>query len=517
NDRTLTLTSGTGAAMTFGDAIGSAQPLAGLTITQSDGVTFNSTLDITDGSPGTLTVTDTEDGSDIIFNGAVTLEAVSFAAAGYDLVFNGSGNTFANATTFQNTGTLNLGNASGDTFVFDAGLTESTTGTVTLAGSIDSTNDDITFGAITLATATTIDTNATDTTGDIIIGAVTGSNNSLTLDTTTSTGSADITFNGDINLGTGALTVTGDVVLGANVSVTATPSSGIGIRFNDAINADSASSNDRTLTLNAGTAATIFALGNVGASEALAGLTVTQSNDASFTGSVDVSDSNSGTITLTDTTDGADITFSGAVTADTFTTAAQGYDIFLNGDATFANAVTFQNTGTLDLGDATSDTLTFNGGLTESTSGTVTIDGAIVSSDDAITFGAINLGQDLSVTSAGGAITIGAITSSSARDVTITSSGGSTNTVTLSTLSGGNMNTIAVTGSTSVTLNGNITTNNSSGNSVTITGTTINTGAITIDTNNTSNDGAINLVGSVAGSNNNLALDSGGAEITLSG
>ena len=329
NDRTLTLSSGTGATMTFSDAIGSAQPLAGLTITQSNGVTFNSTLDITDGSPGTLTVTDTENGSDIVFNGAVTLEAVSFAQTGYDLVFNGSGNTFANAATFQNTGTLTLGNNTNDTFVFDAGLTENTTGTVTLAGSIDSTNDDITFGAITLAAATTIDTNASDTTGDIIIGAVTGANNNLTLDTTTSTGSADHTFTGDINLGTGTLDVTGDVVLGANVTVTTTKSSGNGILFRDAVNADSASSNDRTLTLNSGTGSAVFVGGNVGASQALAGLTVTQSTGVSFSGSVDVSDSSSGTITLTDTTDGANITFSGAVTADNFVTAAQGYDIFL--------------------------------------------------------------------------------------------------------------------------------------------------------------------------------------------
>ena len=35
------------------------------------------------------------------------------------------------------------------------------------------------------------------------------------------------------------------------------------------------------------------------------------------------------------------IVFSGDVTADSFVTAAQGYDIFFNGDATFANAVTF--------------------------------------------------------------------------------------------------------------------------------------------------------------------------------
>ena len=69
-----------------------------------------------------------------------------------------------------------------------------------------------------------------------------------------------------------------------------------------------------------------------------------------------------------------------------------------------------------------------------------------------------------------------------------------------------NINTVAITGSTSVTLNGNITTDNNSGNSVTVTGTTINTGAITIDTNNTSNDGAITFDGAIAGGNNNLSL-----------
>ena len=58
-------------------SIGGDEALAGLTNTQSDGVTFGSTLDVTDGSAGTLTVTDTEDGSDITFSGAGTLETVS--------------------------------------------------------------------------------------------------------------------------------------------------------------------------------------------------------------------------------------------------------------------------------------------------------------------------------------------------------------------------------------------------------------------------------------------------------
>ena len=127
---------------------------------------------------------------------------------------------------------------------------------------------------------------------------------------------------------------------------------------------------------------------------------------------MDVTDSNSGTITLTDTQDNILIIFTDVV-ADNFVTAAQGYNLRLLGNTTIANAVTFQNTGTLELGDATSDTFTFNGGVTENTSGTVTIDGAIVSSNDTISFGNILLGQNLSMTSAGGAIRICNITADS--------------------------------------------------------------------------------------------------------
>ena len=226
---------------------------------------------------------------------------------------------------------------------------------------------------------------------------------------------------------------------------------------------------------------------SIGSSQALAGLTVTQSNGATFKKRVDITDGTSGTITITDTSDSRTISFlQGAVTADSFVTAAEGYNIKFRHDATFANAVTFQNTGTLDLGDSVSDDITFNGGVTENTSGTVTIDGTIASSDDAITFGDITIGKNLSVNSAGGAITIGAIIGiSGSFDLSITSSGGSSNTVVVGAIGGsGNINTTAITGSTSVTLNGNITADDSSGNSVTITGSTINTGAITIDTNN---------------------------------
>ena len=142
--------------------------------------------------------------------------------------------------------------------------------TVTLNGTIATSNDAVTFGAVTLGSATTIDTNATNTTGDLTIGAVTGGSNALTLTTENNIANADITASGNI--------------------------SGV-----------------TTLTLQ-----------NVGGT-------------ATFAGDVDVT-----TLTVGNTV----------------------ANVALNGDgSTVTNDIDFANDGTLQLGDASGDTLTFNGGL----------------------------------------------------------------------------------------------------------------------------------------------------------
>ena len=151
--------------------------------------------------------------------------------------------------------------------------------------------------------------------------------------------------------------VTGDVGRGANVTVTATASSGTGIVFRDKINADNASSNDRTLTLDSGTNSTISLLEAIGDSQALAGLTITQSDGATIGDGGQRKDINvndgSGIITITDTEDGKTVTLDGAVTAGTLVTGASGYNLVLNSGfadtSTYTSAVTFQNTGTLLL------------------------------------------------------------------------------------------------------------------------------------------------------------------------
>ena len=165
-----------------------------LTITNSNGTTFEGAV-----TSGTITLTDTSNNQTIAFQGNVTASSIVTNTKNYDVSLTGGSNTFSAAQTFQNTGDLTLGNASGDTFTFNGGLTESSGGTVTLAGSINSSNDAISFGAVTLDANTTIDTNATNTTGDLTIGAVTGGSNTLTLTTENNIASADITASGNIS------------------------------------------------------------------------------------------------------------------------------------------------------------------------------------------------------------------------------------------------------------------------------------------------------------------------------
>ena len=95
-------------------------------------------------------------------------------------------------------------------------------GTVTLNGTIDTSNDAITFDAVTLGSATTIDTNATDTTGDIAIGVVTGGSNALTLSMGNNVANTDISATGNIS-GVTTLTlqnVGGTATLSGDVDVT---------------------------------------------------------------------------------------------------------------------------------------------------------------------------------------------------------------------------------------------------------------------------------------------------------
>ena len=306
-------------------------------------------------SAGTL---DLQSATSFTFNGNVSATTLTTAAQGYNLVLNG-GATITNAVSFAHTGTLTLGNDAADVLLFDGGLTATDPSGVTLNGTVRTSGDAVSLG---------------------------DGNTALTLAGTTSI--IDTTNNG----GTAA---------------------GAGITLGGAV--DGTLANTQSLSLNAGTGGAIAASSTIGTGTSLATLTVTNSNGATFSGAVTTGTS----VVLTDTTDATAITFNGALTTPTLTTAAQGYNLVLNGGATITNAVSFAHTGTLTLGNDAADVLLFDGGLTATDPSGVTLNGTVRTSGDAVSLGdgntALTLAGTTSIidttnnggTAAGAGITLG--------------------------------------------------------------------------------------------------------------
>ena len=98
------------------------------------------------------------------------------------------------------------------------------------------------------------------------------------------------------------------------------------------------------------------------------------------------------------------------------TTAAEQYDVAINGGATITNAVTFTNTGTLELGDAAADVMLFTGGVVATAPSTVFLDGQVRTAGQTVTLGDVGTGVTLQgglsiidTTNAGGTAAGGAI------------------------------------------------------------------------------------------------------------
>ena len=117
------------------------------------------------------------------------------------------------------------------------------------------------------------------------------------------------------------------------------------------------------------------------------------SGGATFSGTVDTSTG----VTLSNTT--GTIAFNDSLTTPTLTTAAQAYNLQLNGSSgTITNTAAFINTGTLKLG-ASGGTQTFTAGLTASGPSAITLNGTLQSGSASISLGAsgrtITLGSNV--------------------------------------------------------------------------------------------------------------------------
>ncbi|NCX38184.1 MAG: S-layer family protein, partial [Actinobacteria bacterium] len=346
----------------------------------------------------------TADATNITFSGNVTATSFTTATQGYNVVFNGASNTITNAVTFSNTGSVTLGNGS-DTIAFTGGVTATAPSSINLNGTVTAAGT----GVITL--------------GDSNTGISVGGNSTV-----------GGTSTGNITLGAATLADGVTLTVGTGIANTLSLSSVSG----------TASGTSSNLTINTTGAATIS--GAVGTD--IGTVTVTQSGGTTFSSTVDAA-----TVTLTATT--GSITFNGALTATTLNTAASGYNLVLNAGGTITDAVAFANTGSVTLGNESTDSITFTGGITATTPSQVNIAGTVQTTNNTISIGDSNtatvLTANTTISSGTAGLTLGgtvngafALTLNTTGTTTLSSTiGNSTALASITTNSGG---TVAING-----------------------------------------------------------------------
>ena len=394
------------------------------------------------------------EGATVAFNGNIEASSVEVAKA--------TTVTLANGVSIDtNSGNFTL---AADT-ITDSGVTlvstSGSTGIATLKGSTDSTTIGLGTGTGDLSLSETFLDKVPATFATIQIGG-SGQTGAVTLNDSDNS----ITF---ANTG---LDIYGPVSVAANMTLDT--SSG-----NNPITIQSTIDGAYNLSLTAGSG-NVYVGGTIGGSTALTALT--------FTGA---------DLTLSDIGDSDTVGVSGA------TSATATDELTLSGSTYKTNAATFASAA----GDKI--LLTNGSAITFTTT------------DDAIAFNTGNVklsdGSDLSVTSAGGAISAVAVYGTSSEDIALSSTGGTTNTVSVGTVgSADQINTVAITGSSGITLSGNIVTSDASGNTVTLTGPVTLGGAVSIDTDNTTNDGAVSFSSTIDGAQT-LAISSGSANTSVAG
>jgi len=381
NAQAVTINAGTNGVVLVSGAVGNTAPLSTLTLTNSNGATFNSAV-----STGTSVVlSNTVAGQTIRFADNLSTPVLTTTANGYHLELLGPTTNITGtsaATTFMNTGNLVLGNGVGDTLTFAGGLTATAPAAINAAGTVNTTNTAMSLG----------DSNTALTLAD-----------HLTLNTTGGNASAG-----------------GSLTLGGAVNGT--------------------TANTQSLTLNAGSTGAVSVTGAVGQTTALNTLTLSNSNGATFSSAVTTGTS----VVLSNTVAGQTIRFADNLNTPVLTTTANGYHLELLGTTTSITgtsaATTFLNTGNLVLGDAASDTLTFAGGLTATAPAAINAAGTINTSNTAMSLGdsntALTLADHLTLNttggnaSAGGSLTLGgAVNGTTANTQSLTLNAGSTGAV----------------------------------------------------------------------------------------
>jgi filamentous hemagglutinin family protein len=375
----LTVNAGTGGAITENNIDG----LTSLRVVDALMMRVNgyATLD-------SLTIDKTASGAGngVIIAGNATINEFVTGNNQFDLTLNGTTNVFGSSQAdtqrvqFKNTGNLSLGDDLNDIFLFDDGF--EFTGAVGTGGpsqlllgaTIRTTGEAIiTNGrAITLVSDSIIDaTGGGGITIDAAVNATTAGQQSLTLDTSAAAaGAHTIAITGAIGGTTplGALTISSadTLTLGANATIatkklTGTPASTGAISLTAA---------NGITTSAAGATATAPTLASDGGPISV-NSDLTLNSDQVVTsagGAISFAGAVNGSTTRTLSIDGGtggSASFAGNVSLKGLTTIAnKNYSVSLTGTTNaFSNAVAFNNTGVITLGDDATDGFTFTGGV----------------------------------------------------------------------------------------------------------------------------------------------------------
>jgi filamentous hemagglutinin family protein len=512
----LNLTAGSG-NINFNGAVGANTNLAGLTINSANNVTANSTIAAT-------RITQRAGTGTTSFNGALaTTGTGGINLTGTNFTFNSPVNTTnSGQVNINNSGIVNI--ASGANLNLDGAFSQIGVGSVSLAGDITTSNDDIRFSSPATLT------------GDAALDTGTGNGNIEFISLLTGNGSLELSAGGDIKLN-GAVGTTGNPI--GNLTI------------NSATNVTAGAIAASRITQIAGTNLTSFngALATTGAD----GINLT-GNNFIFNSPVSTSNNgpviinNSGTLTIAS---GANLSLDGAFSQIGAGSISLAGDITTsNDDITFKRPVTLAGDAALDTGTGNGNinfisSLTGNGPLELSAgTGNINFNGAVgttgnpignltINSANNVTAGAIaatnitqragtgttTFNRALATTGRGGINLTGTnfifnspVSTTNSGQVSINNSG------TLSIASGANLTldgAFSQTGTGSVSLAGNITTSNDDitfNSPVTLAGAAtlnLDVGAGNITFNNTANG--------TANGAQNLSLSAGTGNISFNG
>jgi hypothetical protein len=371
NTQSLTLNAGTSGLVDVTGAIGQSRSLKTLTLTQSNGATFQAPVK----ADTAVVLSNTTAGQTIRFADNLSTASLTTTGNAYHLALVGDSTHVSGATTFLNTGSLTLGNAANDSLAFDGGLVATAPSGLSLGGTVGTTNTAMILGDND--TALVLNNRLTLTTGHAALnldGAVSGAHELILNSTgaTTFTKAVDatsITTNagGTVVIQGGRITTTGaqsfgeDVFLDNSVAANGNPArttvlntSNGNVTFSGKLNNFTAGTVEH-LTVNSGSGAVMFAE-TIGDTGKLGNLNINSTGATTFTKAVDAT-------TITTNAGGTVVIKGGRIS----TTGAQsfGEDVFLD-NSVAANGNPVRTT----VLNTSNGNVTFSGKLNNFTAGT---------------------------------------------------------------------------------------------------------------------------------------------------